>query len=258
MPEHDPEQELGPKISSAFRSQADAASELRGSGLAGEARRRVRKRRQALTMAAAAAVVAVAIGGVWNVAGSQSPSSSTAADSSSKEAAGSATGSGKTPPGIVAPREEVGCPPDHPILKGGGPNAVAEGTGLDLATQVSGLQACRYGLTPGATTLLGQQRFDATVAQQVIDAIKVLPERNPDLPVFKCTPRDAQPSEAIVLRFDTPEGIREVWVEYDGCDSAGFFTGSHTYGLYPAPLKLFMVGSVRPGGGTFLSALKGW
>lgn len=33
MPEHDPEQELGPKISSAFQNKADA-SELTGSGMA--------------------------------------------------------------------------------------------------------------------------------------------------------------------------------------------------------------------------------
>ena len=88
--------------------------------------------------------------------------------------------------------------------------------------------------------LLGQQRFSQTMAQQVVDEIKVLPERNPDLPVFKCTPQTAKPSEAIVLRFDTAAGIREIWVEYDGCESAGFFTGTHTYGLYSAPLKLFM------------------
>ena len=103
-----------------------------------------------------------------------------------------------------------------------------------------------YQLTPGATTLLGE-RLNAGIAQQVVDAIKGLPERNPDLPVFKCAPQTAQPSEAIVLRFDTSAGVREIWVEYDGCDSAGFFTGSHTYGLYAAPLKLFMTGrSAQP------------
>ena len=81
----------------------------------------------------------------------------------------------------------------------------------------------------------------------MVDEIKVLPERNPDLPVFKCAPQTAKPSEAIVLRFDTAAGISEIWVEYDGCDSAGFFTGTHTYGLYAAPLKLFMQGrSARP------------
>ncbi|HEY4570326.1 MAG TPA: hypothetical protein VIH10_12700, partial [Kribbella sp.] len=87
---------------------------------------------------------------------------------------------------------------------------------------------------------------------------KVLPERNPSLPVFKCAPQTARPSEAIVLRFDTAAGVREVWVEYDGCAAVGFFTGNRTYGLYAAPLKLFMTGSVRPSGGTYLSALPGW
>ena len=41
--EHDPEQELGPKIASAFQSQADAQTGLQNGGLAREARRRVRK-----------------------------------------------------------------------------------------------------------------------------------------------------------------------------------------------------------------------
>ncbi|TCC58741.1 hypothetical protein E0H73_25850 [Kribbella pittospori] len=256
MPEHDPEQELGPKISSAFQNKADA-SDLTGSGMAREARRRVRKRRQTLTMAAAAAVVAIAIGGVWSAVGIEVPTASnSSSDSGAKEAAGS--GTGLSSPGILPNKGDAACPPDHPILKAGGHNFVADGTGLDLATPVTGLQACRYRLTPDATGLLGQQRFNAEVAQQVVDAIKVLPERNPALPVFKCTPQTAQPSEAVVLRFDTADGIREVWVEYDGCDSAGFFTGTHTYGLFSAPLKLFMVGSVRPAGGTFLSALGDW
>jgi hypothetical protein len=76
--------------------------------------------------------------------------------------------------------------------------------------------------------------------------------------VFKCAPQVSKPSEAIVLRFDTAAGIREIWVWYDGCESAGFFTGTHTYGLFSAPLKLFMTGSVRPSGGSYLDALKDW
>ena len=253
MPEHDPEQELGPKISSAFQSQADAAGDLRGRGMASEARRRVRKRRQTLSMAAAAFVVAVAIGGVWNLASGESPVASNASDSSGRSE-GAASSGDKSSQGLVPPKAAVSCPADHPILKAEGPHDVP--AGLDLNTPVLGLQACRYQLTTGA--LLGQQGFTAEVAQQVVDAIKVLPERNPALPVFKCAPQTAQPSEAIVLRFDTAAGIREIWVEYDGCDSAGFFTGTHTYGLYAAPLKLFMTGTVRPPGGTYLNALKDW
>jgi hypothetical protein len=247
MPEHEPEQELGPKITSAFQSKADGAIGLRVNGLASEARRRVRRRRQTMTMAAAAAVVAVAIGGVWNIVGDPSPVSTSSSGASKED------GAGTNAPNVVP---DVACPPDHPILKGG--VVLPAGTGLDVETPVRGVQACRYRLTNGATMLLGQQRFNATVAQQVVDAIKVLPERNPELPVFKCTPQAAQPSEAIVLRFDTAVGIREVWVQYDGCDSAGFFTGSGTYGLYSTPLKLFMVGTVRPTGGTYLDALKDW
>jgi len=260
MPEHDPEQELGPKIASAFQSQADAG-DLHARGMASEARRRVRKRRQSLMTAAAAVVlVAVGIGGVWSATGGSSEVASTAGDSSGQGQAAapdkSTPGSGKSTNELVPPKAAVNCPPDHPILAAGGSNAVPAGTGLDLNTPVLGLQACRYQLK--TQTLLGQERFSREIAQQVVDAIKPLPERNPELPVFKCTPQAAQPSEAIVLRFDTAAGMREIWVEYDGCDSAGFFTGTHTYGLYAAPLKLFMTGQARPSGGTYLSALKGW
>ncbi|MFI7062065.1 hypothetical protein ACIBL3_13865 [Kribbella sp. NPDC050124] len=258
--EHESEQELGPKIADAFQHQADRAGGLQGGGLAAEARRRVRKRRQGMAMAAAAVVVAVSIGGVWNAIGEPSPIASSAQDSgsSSPERGTAGTESEKGTPKFVPPQADAGCPADHPILQPNGATAVPRGTGLDVETPVYGMQACRYKLTPGATMLLGQRSFNATIAQQVVDAIKVLPERNPDLPVFKCTPQAARPSEAIVLRFDTSTGVREIWVQYDGCDSAGFFTGSRTFGLYSAPLKLFMTGTVRPTGGTYLEALKDW
>jgi hypothetical protein len=258
MPEHESEQELGPKIAESFQQHSGAATGPRGSLLAAEARRRVRKRRQGMVMAAAAVVVAASIGGVWNAIGDPSPIASSAQDSKG-ESSTSGSGTGSRSPGILPPQsEDAACPTDHPILQAGGRNAVPRGTGLDVETPVLGMQACRYRLTPGATMLLGQQVFNAGIAQQVVDAIKVLPERNPDLPVFKCTPQTARPSEAIVLRFDTSLGVREIWVEYDGCDSAGFFTGSRTYGLYAAPLKLFMTGTVRPAGSTYLDALEGW
>lgn len=256
MPEHDPEQELGPKIASAFQSQADTAGELRAWELAREARRRVHKRRQTMSIAAAAVLVAVAIGGGWNLASGDSPASSTASDSNSSQGEGAAAPKRSTE-GLVPSQAVVpDCPQVHPIVKAEGRNAMPAGTGLDLGTPVSGLQVCRYQLTTGV--VLGQERLSAAVAQKVVDDIKVLPERNPALPVFKCAPQTAKPSEAIVLRFDTAAGIREIWVEYDGCESAGFFTGTHTYGLYAAPLKLFMIGTARPAGGTYLNALQDW
>jgi hypothetical protein len=260
MPEHDPEQELGPKITSAFQNRAGTANDLHASGLAQEARRRVRRRRTTLNTAAAVVAVVAVIGGGWSLTKSGSESNTTATDSKAGAGEANQGASGKSTQGMApsapSPVAKPACPPDHAILQAGGHNAVPAGTGLDLSTPVTGLQACRYQLANGV--LLGQQTFTAEVAQQVVNAIKVLPERNPALPVFKCTPQAAVPSEAIVLRFDTAEGIRELWVQYDGCDTAGFFNGFHTYGLYAAPLKLFMVGTVRPAGGTFLNALKGW
>jgi len=254
MPEHDPEQELGPKFTSALHNQAAGQSELQTSGLAREARRRVRRRRQTWSVAAGAVLVAAAIGGVWSFAGGESPVATSNSDSSGDSKAAAPN----TAPGVAPSAEAVGCPVDHPILKAPGPDAVPPGTGLDLNTMVTGLRACRYGFAEGGTGLLGQESFNAATAQQVVNEIKVLPERNAKLPVFKCAPQVSKPSEAIVLRFDTAAGIREIWVWYDGCESAGFFTGTHTYGLFSAPLKLFMTGSVRPSGGTYLEALKDW
>ncbi|GAA1584092.1 MULTISPECIES: hypothetical protein [Kribbella] len=251
MPEHDPEQELGPKITSALQDHADLTG-MQKSGLAREARRRVHRRRQAWSAAAGAVLVAAVGGGVWGLVGSQSPVASSHSDAASAPAAGTAKGS----PGIVGPRLQSVCPGAPAIQRAAGPNALPAGTGLDLSTPVTGMTACRYKLSDG--TVLGQQSFDASAARQVVAAIRGLPERNPELPVFKCAPQTAKPAEAIVLRFDTADGVREIWVEYDGCESPGFFTGTHIYGLYAAPLKLFMVGAVRPSGSTYLNALQGW
>jgi hypothetical protein len=252
MPDYEPEQELGPKIADAFQTKADTVRGLQERGMAAEARRRIRRRRQTLIAAAAALVVAVSIGGVWSAVGGPSPVATSAGDS---RAEGSGAGSSKNAPN--ATDQTTACP-EQPTLTADNPEAVPPGTGLDVQMPVYGLLACRYRVVPGDTMLLGSATFNATTAQQVVDAIKVLPERNPTLPVFRCTPQLARPREAIVLRFDTSAGVKEIWVEYDGCASAGFFTGSKTYGLYAAPLKLFMKGTVRPTGGTYLDHLKGW
>jgi len=255
MPEPD-EHELGPQLADAFQSKAHTVQGLRDRGLAREARRRVHKRRQTLIAGSAAVVVAVAIGGVWSAIGGPSPVATSSSDSGSSAERGTSGADSKSAPG--EPATTVGCPAQHPILTADGQEAAPSGLGIDLDTQVYGLEACRYGLVDSQQVLLGSATFNATTAQQVVDAIEVLPERNPSLPVFKCTPETARPKEAIVLRFDTATGIREVWVKYDGCASAGFVTGSRTYGLYAAPLKLFMKGGVRPVGGTYLDHLQGW
>ncbi|GAA1553212.1 hypothetical protein [Kribbella lupini] len=254
MPEYDDqEQELGPAVADAFKAKADTSFDMHSRGLAAKARQRVRQRRKNL-LAAAAAVVAVAVvgGGVWTAIGSESPVATNSAGSADNAAEGPEYTGEQQPQKDTA----TGCLPEPAIYSGdAGPSAA---TGLDLTVRVTSLEACRYGLTPGNQELLGSQSFDDYVAQQVVDAIKVLPERNPALPVFKCTPEAARPSEAIVLRFTTAAGIREIWVQYDGCATAGFLNGSTTYGLFAAPLKLFMTGSVRPAGGIYLDHLKGW
>jgi hypothetical protein len=125
MPEHEPEQELGPKIADAFQHQAGAATGPRGSVLAAEARRRVRKRRQGMVMAAAAVVVAASIGGVWNVIGDPSPIASSSSDSSAESSAKSGSGSesGSRSPQLVPPAADAACPADHPILQEPGTSA---------------------------------------------------------------------------------------------------------------------------------------
>ncbi|HWD79601.1 MAG TPA: hypothetical protein VG497_11980 [Kribbella sp.] len=251
MPEQDPEQELGPKISAALQDHAGLTG-LQKTGLASEARRRVHRRRQAWSVAAGAVLVAAAVGGVWGLVGGESPVATSKGDAGSAPAPARTQNAESVAPKIAG----TACTPQAAITRATSPNALPPGTGLDLNTPVTGLRACRYSMSNG--TVLGQQVFDAAVAQQVVDAIKVLPERNPALPVFKCAPQTAKPAEAIALRFTTADGTREIWVQYDGCDSPGFFTGSKVYGLYSAPLKLFMVGNVRPTGGTYLDALGDW
>jgi hypothetical protein len=254
MPEHEEEHELGSKLADAFQTKAHTVQGLRSQGMAGIARARVRRRRHTVITAAAAVVVAVSIGGVWGAIGGPSPVSTSAGSADSKAAGEGSSGSLDNP---QAPTEVTSCPEQHPIETAPGPEAVTPGVGLDLELPVYGLQACRYRILPGDTMLLGSASFNAGTAQQVVDAIKVLPERNPALPVFKCAP-SARAKEAIVLRFDTALGPKEIWVAYDGCASAGFFTGSRTYGLYAAPLKLFLKGTVRPTGGIYLDHLQGW
>jgi hypothetical protein len=256
MPENEPEQELGPKISEALRAKAGAARSPRGETLAREARRRIRKRRQTLIAGATAVVVAAAIGGVWSTVGGPSP---VATSNEHSSASGIAPDSKK--PGPQMPEAQMSCPQQHPISTARSVVAGPAVVGWDPSTPVTGLQACRYRLlAPGqaGNSLVGSASFNANRAQAVATAIARLPEHNPALPNLVCIPEAARGSEAIVLRFGTAAGIREVWVSYDGCSGAGFFTGGHTYGLYAGPLKLFMTGSVRPTGGTYLGHLKGW
>ncbi len=61
-----------------------------------------------------------------------------------------------------------------------------------------------------------------------------------------------------MLRFTTAAGIREIWVEYDGCARPGSSPAPRRTASSPAPLKLFMTGSVRPAGGIYLDDLKDW
>jgi hypothetical protein len=155
MPEHDPEQELGPKLTSALHNQADTQTGLQKTGLASEARRRVHRRRQAWSMAAGAVLVVAAVGGVWGLLGGESPVATSKSDSAGQGEG--VAGPNRSTQGVVSPKAAAGCPVDHPILKASGPHDLPAGTGLDLNTPVTGLRACRYGFAEGGTGLLGQE-----------------------------------------------------------------------------------------------------
>ena len=258
MPEQDfgdlgPEDEVGRQVADALRIKATDAPP--SSHLAATARGRIRRRRQALLAGAASVVVALVIGGVWQAVGGMSSTRETAASGDSAVHDNDAAGRAPMAPGQA-------CPAMHPISVAAQHDAVPPGIGLDLNTPVTGLTACRYKVVkPGekaASTLLGSATFDARRAQAFVNAIKPLPEVNPSQSVFDCSPEAARPREAIVLRFGTAAGIREIWVGYDGCVSAGFFTGHHTYGLYGEPLRMFATGFVRPPEGNYLTDLQGW
>lgn len=259
MPDFDQQDdELGRQVADALRQKAGNAPSA--GALASTARKRIHRRRQTMLVGGAAVVVALAIGGVWQVATPGMYSSETSAGSADSNA-----DQGTAPKVPSTPSNEGrsgGCEPFHAIASATSITEIPVAVGLDLNTPVTGLTVCRYRvIEPNArlkTALLGSAVLGPQQAQEVVDAIKPLPERNPDLPVFKCAPEKATAKQVIVLRFDTAKGVREIWVGYDGCTTPGFYTGKKTYGLYAVPLKLFAVGSARPDRGTFLEALPGW
>ncbi|WP_328990910.1 hypothetical protein OG394_32115 [Kribbella sp. NBC_01245] len=262
MPDFDQQDdELGRQVADALRQKAGGAPSA--SHLASVARARIHRRRQTMLIGGAAVVVALAIGGVWQVATPGMNASETSAGSADSNAD---QGTGKAPNTPNTPSTEGrvgGCEPFHAIASATSITAIPVAVGLDLNTPVTGLTVCRYRvIEPNVrlkTALLGSAVLGPQQAQEVVDAIKPLRERNPELPVFKrCAPENATGKQVIVLRFDTAKGVREIWVAYDGCATPGFFTGKKTYGLYAAPLNLFAIGSARPDRGTFLEALPGW
>src|SRR6266545_3075200 len=80
---------------------------------------------------------------------------------------------------------------------------------------------------------------------------------NPALPEATCRTAADYPHEAIVVRFATKSGIRELWVAYDGCVTPGFYTADGRKGLYADPLRLLATGPARPAQGTWLASI-GW
>jgi hypothetical protein len=253
------DEDFGSRIERALNAHASDAP--RAGDLAGVARHRIRRRRTAMAGAAAVALAVVTGGGLWNAVSS---GVQTASDSSA--GAGSAEQPGYREPStaVRSLAGESDCPPDHPIVTAGQSFFLRDGISLDAT--VSGASVCRYRTTsPALVTrsstapLLGAVRLDATRATGLLAAIRALPEVNPALPKVNCRPdAAAHPREAIVLRFDTPAGVREIWVGYDGCATSGFYSADAHRDLAAPPLSLFMIGTARPTQGTWLSFFPGW
>ncbi|HEY3002219.1 MAG TPA: hypothetical protein VGJ44_07690 [Kribbellaceae bacterium] len=257
--------DFGSRLEQALHAHASDAP--RAGDLAGIARRRVRRRRQAVVGTVAVACAVVVGGGLVNAigrTGAETSAGSAANGADSREGPGPAY-AGK---GTERPQPASGgapCPADHPLLRTG--DYRAPGNGVTLDAVVTGAWVCRYrtapsravlSASPPATTpLLGAVHLDANRATEVLAAIRALPADNPALPAPTCTSAADYPREAIVVRFTTKAGLRELWVEYDGCVGPGFYTADGRKGLYAAPLRLLATGPARPSQGTWLTLI-GW
>ncbi len=119
-----------------------------------------------------------------------------------------------------------GCPVTHAVSS---PGLVRPRTGLDWSATVTGLSACRYEIqldrrpVPG---LVGSVSYDAAAATRIVDAIRRAPAvAGPDAP-GTVAGEYRYGTEATVLRFQTAQGVREVFVRYDGSELNGFDNGT--------------------------------
>lgn len=263
--------DFGSQIERALNAHASDAP--RAGDLAAVARRRVRRRRTAMAGTVAVAL-AVTVGGVaWNAVGrgaveTASDSGSGAAQEPAAEKRNPAEPRVPTPGSVsdAGPASAAArCQPTHPVMTAGGYTALRYG--ISLHTAVTGAWACRYRTSwpPNAVALgksppplLGSVTLDSEHATALLAAIRALPEVNPALPKIACAPEAANPREAIVLRFSTAAGVREIWVGYDGCATGGFYSADARRDLDPSVLHLFMTGPADPAQATWLNLLPGW
>jgi hypothetical protein len=112
-----------------------------------------------------------------------------------------------------------GCPSEHPIAAA---RMARPQPGVDWAAQVTGVSICRY----DRDTFHASRRLEGAAAQRVLDLIEAAPPgRGPDEPGGLPHPRHAAPG-GTVLRFDTADGVRELFVRYDFGQPYGFDNGS--------------------------------
>jgi hypothetical protein len=95
------DEDLDTRIEEALRLHADDAPRARTGDLAATARRRLRRRRQAMIGTAAVAVAAVALGGTWSTLGG--PTSSSNETASSADSAGEGKAVVPAPPSAAEP-----------------------------------------------------------------------------------------------------------------------------------------------------------
>ena len=133
-----------------------------------------------------------------------------------------------------------GCPVRHPISENRFVRPAASAGDGDPV----GLSVCRYGVgqdTTGRGTLLGSKRYAGPQASSILRAISQAPAGGgPDAP----DDNDGLGAEAAVLRIETPTGVREVFVRYNGSEHNGFDDGTRVRRLTREALT-FMTGPLQ-------------
>jgi hypothetical protein len=135
-----------------------------------------------------------------------------------------------------------GCPATHAVNSTGW---VRPTPGLDLASAVTGLSICRYDTRTADWSLIASVGKDRAGANRVLGFIRSAPARG--------GPDDLNSladlgEELTVLRFQTANGVREVYVRYAGYRHNGFDTGTQVRRLTRESVS-FMTGPLVVNGG---------
>jgi hypothetical protein len=148
--------------------------------------------------------------------------------------------------------DSYGCPADHPVTTGGW---TRPHDGLDWDAAVTGVSICRYALDDsGGHPLIASVRRGQDEAAELLNEIRAasIGEGPGDSGLLP----NSLGSEVTVLRFDTAEGLREIYLRYAGTDHNGFDNGTEVRRLTRESVA-FMTGPllVRDGSGLTVDVL---